>query len=150
MEEEKLKHELVKRKMEEKLSRIKDEILKLKEREAKISTQLFDELEQKQMKIWKNLDRVDDELKEIEKRISKEEEKIKGEEVFFKRLNNELLKDKLIDDEDDFEFKLTPAALFIDGKKQPEKYFLKYKKIIEHHRGKKLEKGRKFQIINRK
>ena len=129
--------------MEEELSKIKDEILKLNKRGAIISTQLLDELNQKKSQLRENLSGLEDKLKELDSEL-------KREQLFFKRLVRELLDDKLIMNKDDFEFKLTPTALLVNGRKQSKKYFLKYKKIIEKHRGKKLDKDTKFQIINRK
>jgi len=99
---------------------------------------------------WDEVEQIGDELEEIDRELKREEVKLKGEEEFLRRIIGELLKDKLIDDEDDFEFKLIAGGLFINGKKHSKKNFIKYKKYYEQHRGIKLEKGKKFHIINKK
>lgn len=90
------------------------------------------------------------EFEKQEEEFEKQERELKKEAAFFNDLKKDLKKDKLIDDEKDFEFKLTPKGLWVNGKKQSKTLFKKYKKIYEAHTGKKLKDVKKFQIINKK
>jgi len=144
------KQELENNRMEGELNRVRDEIKELQEREEKLSRKKLAELDKEEDQIRDEVEQIGDELEEIDRELEREEEKLKGEEEFLRRIIGELLKDKLIDDEDDFEFKLIASGLFINGKKHSKKNFIKYKKYYEQHRGIKLEKGKKFHIINKK
>jgi beta-lactamase regulating signal transducer with metallopeptidase domain len=85
------------------------------------------------------------ELKYKQARLEKEQQKLKEYEAAVKKLTTQLLKDKLIDDEEEFEFKLTVKALYINGVKQPASVYNKYKKLVESRWG-KIDKKKSFMI----
>jgi beta-lactamase regulating signal transducer with metallopeptidase domain len=84
-------------------------------------------------------------LKYKQARLEKEQQKLKEYEAAVKKLTTQLLKDMLIDDEEEFEFKLTVKALYINGVKQPASVYNKYKKLVESRWG-KIEKKKSFMI----
>ncbi|TGE10316.1 M56 family metallopeptidase [Hymenobacter fodinae] len=56
-------------------------------------------------------------------------------------LRRELLKDGLIEDDGNFQFKLNSTELIVNGKKQPAAVHAKYLKLVETQTGNKLTKG---------
>lgn len=64
---------------------------------------------------------------------------MKKHEKVIQTLKNELKKDKLIDDIENFQFKMTQKELIINGKKQSKKWHKKYLELYEKERGKKLK-----------
>ena len=66
-----------------------------------------------------------------------------------KYLVNELLKDGLIDNKDDYSFELTNKYLKVNKKKQSKKIYEKYKKIVQSRFGVKFEGKTKFVISTR-
>lgn len=145
-ERHKEKTEDIKQEFEKQVEELQEHENELKEEAKKLQ-----EINKETMEaIEEELDTETEELKEQEKELEERAEELEKEAVLFNTLKEELFKDKLIDDEEDFEFKLTPRGLWINGKKQTEKVFEKYKKIYETHTGKKLKKMKKFQIVKRK
>lgn len=67
--------------------------------------------------------------------MEKRKEKMEKHEAFMKKLKTQLLRDKLINNEKEFEFKMSGSELYIDGKKQPEEVFKKYKALFEKQSG---------------
>ncbi|MFC2154937.1 M56 family metallopeptidase [Acidobacteriota bacterium] len=95
-------------------------------------------------------EKFEEELEKHKQELKKHEKELKEHEAFLNNLKEELLQDKLIDDAEDFEFKLTAKGLWVNGVKKSKKIFNKYKKIYESHTGKNLEKTKTFRIVNRK
>jgi len=69
---------------------------------------------------------------------------------FMEVLTNELLRDKLISDREDFEFQFKYGKLYISGKKQSNELYQKYKNLYEKATSKKLNENSNFRIVNRK
>ena len=84
------------------------------------------------------------ELMEIEKEMEKQMNQ------FMEVLVNELLQDKLISARDDFEFQFENGRLYINGKKQSNELYQKYKNLYEQTTSKKLNEEGNFRIVNRK
>lgn len=140
------KMEKVLEKQEEELERRKAE-LKRHEEELK---RHMEELKKQEKGMEKEMLKAEVKLREVEVELRKAENKLKKEGAFFKTLKKELLSDKLIDDEEDFEFKLTGKKLIINGDTQSRSVFEKYKKLVETYKREKLKGSDKFHIINRK
>jgi hypothetical protein len=86
---------------------------------------------------------------EAELRVE-EAEMQKQMDLFMKVVVKELIRDKLISDIEDYEFQFKNKKLYINGEKQPDAVFKKYKKLYEKATGKKLDDNRNFRIVNRK
>jgi hypothetical protein len=71
-------------------------------------------------------------------------------EIMLKVMAAELIKDKLITDINDFEIRFKKGKLFINGKKQSNGVYKKYKKLYEKARGVKIDDKSTFTIANRK
>jgi beta-lactamase regulating signal transducer with metallopeptidase domain len=71
-------------------------------------------------------------------------------QLFYEVLVPELIRDKLISDKKDFEFRIKNGKLYISGEEQPEAVFKKYKKLYEKTTGKKLDVNRGIDLINRR
>lgn len=96
--------------------------------------------------------RVDeDKMREQEAQMRKQEAEMREQmDLFMEVLVSELIRDKLISDIDDYEFQFKNKKLYINGKKQPDAVFKKYKKLYEKATGKNLDDNRNFRIVNRK
>ncbi|QHT68462.1 M48 family metalloprotease [Rhodocytophaga rosea] len=68
-------------------------------------------------------------------RAMKDHEKSLRRHEFSLELREELKKDKLIKNENSYTFKLDSKGLYIDGEKQPEAVYEKYKKMAEKEHG---------------
>lgn len=144
------KAELVEKISAEKLLKIEQE---LRERAVELESTEREKLEQLEKELAEKAEALSEQVEELEKQeleLEKEEKELEKEEAFFNDLKKDLKKDKLIDDAEDFEFKLTPKGLWVNGKKQSKKLFNKYKKMVEDHSGKKLKDVKTFRVINRK
>ncbi len=64
------------------------------------------------------------------------------------RIEKELRRDGFMSDSKDYTFKLKENKLKINGKKQPQDVYEKYKDIYERYTGSKLEKGSTFSSDN--
>lgn len=84
------------------------------------------------------------ELREIEKEVRKQMKH------FMEVLTNELLRDQLISDKEDFEFQFKDGKLYINGKKQSNAVYKKYKNLYEKTTGNNLNEDGNFRIVNRK
>ena len=59
---------------------------------------------------------------------------------FMKDVRSELVKDKLIKNEDEkFDMKMDSKEMIINGKKVPDDLFKKYKEIYKRHYGQEIE-----------
>jgi multidrug resistance efflux pump len=84
------------------------------------------------------------ELREIEKEMQEQMDRL------MEVLTNELLRDQLISNREDFEFQFKDGKLYVNGKKQSRAYYKKYKNLYEKITGKKLNEDGNFRIVNRK
>jgi len=72
---------------------------------------------------------------------------LKDSDEFIDKLKDELVNDKIISDREDFEsFELTANKLLINGEKQADKLYKKYKKLYEEYSGNELEGNYKIRI----
>jgi tRNA(Ser,Leu) C12 N-acetylase TAN1 len=104
-------------------------------------------------------------MREQETQMRKQEEKMRVEEAemrkqeaemkeqmdrFTEVLVNELMRDQLISARDDYEFQFKYGKLYVNGKKQSDTLYKKYKNLYEKTTGKKLNEDGSFRIVNRK
>jgi beta-lactamase regulating signal transducer with metallopeptidase domain len=141
-------------KQEEELERRKQELkrheeeLKRHEKEMEIVLKKQEkEMKKEKLKMESEMRKVNKELQKVENELQKTGKKLKKEESFLNTLKKELFSDKLIDDEEEFELKLTEKQLIINGKTQSRAVFEKYKKLYESHKGRKIKSSDKFHII---
>lgn len=92
-----------------------------------------------------------DEFKKSMKELGKNMDKLKAEmkllKEYLKDVKAELVKDKLIDEEDDLDgFYLSTKEMKIKGKIVPQELHKKYLEIYKKHYGKELDDDQKFQI----
>jgi hypothetical protein len=66
-----------------------------------------------------------------------------------KVLVEELLQDKLISDIDNYEFRFREGRLYINGKKQSNAVYKKYKELYEKTFGKILDDTSNFTIVKK-
>jgi beta-lactamase regulating signal transducer with metallopeptidase domain len=108
-------------------------------------------LEEKEKQRELELRKVEEELRKKEAEIRAREEDLRiRTERFMKALINELLKDKLIGDPEDFELRFSKGKLYINGKKQSKAVYKKYKKFCEDMNGKPIDEKRDLKIMNKK
>jgi len=84
------------------------------------------------------------EMREIEKEMQEQMDR------FTEVLVNELMRDQLISARDDYEFQFKYGKLYVNGKKQSDTLYKKYKNLYEKTTGKKLNEDGNFRIVNRK
>jgi bla regulator protein blaR1 len=113
----------------------------------KMEKQIRDEIvikKRRRLEIEEDLRR---DRQDLEKRTRGVKRKIS--EANEKYLVNELLKDGLIDNEDDYSFEQTNKYLKINKKKQPKEIYEKYKQIVKSRYGVKFQGKLKFIISTR-
>lgn len=142
---EKHEEELERRKQE--LKRHEGELKRHKKEMEIVLKKREKEMKKEMQKMESEMRKVNKELQKVENELQKTGKKLKKEESFLNTLKKELFSDKLIDDEEEFEFKLTAKQLIINGKTQPRAVSEKYKKLYESHKGRKLKSSDKFHII---
>lgn len=141
-----------------KLAKLEDELRKKvekmavseKEKVAKIEKQLQQRAQELEAIKREKIEKIERELQERAEELREKEKEHEEQEAFINDLKKDLKKDKLIDDEEDYEFKLTPRGLWINGKKQSKKVFKKYKQLFESRTGKKIDDMKQFRIVHRK
>jgi hypothetical protein len=80
-------------------------------------------------------------LREHERAMQNHERAMRDHEVSMRKhemalkIREELIKDKLLKNENNYKLKLDKQSLYIDGQKQPEAVFEKYKKMVEKEHG---------------
>jgi hypothetical protein len=84
------------------------------------------------------------EMREIEAEMQRKMDR------FMEVLVSELIRDKLISDREDYEFQFKYGNLYINGKKQSNKLYQKYKNLYEKTTGNNLNEDGNFRIVNRK
>jgi beta-lactamase regulating signal transducer with metallopeptidase domain len=78
-------------------------------------------------------------MQEHERAMAKHEESAKFSKEMISLLNNELIQDKLIQQNRSHYIRISPEGLYIDQVKQPKATFEKYKKLIENKTGKPMD-----------
>jgi bla regulator protein BlaR1 len=104
-------------------------------------------------------------MREQEAQLRKQEAKLRAKEAelrekekemqeqidrFTEVVVNELMRDQLITARDDYEFQFENGKLYINGKKQSDELYQKYKNLYEQTTSKKLNEEGNFRIVNRK
>lgn len=112
------------------------EIKKIEKQHKEDLVKLKEKYKEKERKLREMLENLDEEMKKDEKRLKKRMAKsVKSKKKSLRRLKiikKELLKDKLIDDESNFKLKLvTSGSLYINEVKQANRFFKKYRKLLE-------------------
>jgi beta-lactamase regulating signal transducer with metallopeptidase domain len=130
------KQEAQMRKQEEKMrvqeTEVRKQEVKMREQEAQLRKQEV------------KLRAKEAELRVIEKEMQEQMDR------FTEVLVNELMRDQLISAKDDYEFQFKYGKLYVNGKKQPDTLYKKYKNLYEKTTGKKLNEDGNFRIVNRK
>jgi len=90
------------------------------------------------------------ELDKQRQELLKHKKELKKHEKFLEQVKDELLKDRLIEDPEDFELKLTAKGFWVNGKKQSKNFFKKYTKIYQAHNKVKLDGEKSFRVVNKK
>ncbi|MCL5030443.1 MAG: hypothetical protein M1480_15640 [Bacteroidetes bacterium] len=87
------------------------------------------------------MEKFKDEMKSFHFDMEKFKKERKTFKSFMKDIRGELVKDKLIKNEDEkFDMKMNSKEMFINGNKVPDNLFKKYKEIYQQHYGKEIEK----------
>jgi bla regulator protein BlaR1 len=114
-------------------------------------------LEQEKLMELKGRDREALRLAQEEETLKAEQGRLKAEEKDLKRLQEnyakftaELAREGLIDLKQGYEVKLSFSTLVINGKKQPQKVFEKYRQFYETLIGRKLQKNNKVTFVSGK
>jgi bla regulator protein blaR1 len=150
------KHTLqeIKRRNHEELKRHKLEMVKIEtehrkamESSRKEMMRLKEEQEKQAKEIEMESGERQEEMIAKKKEMSKTEKEIAEENVFLELLVKKLLVDKLIDNAYLFDFNLSTEGLLINGVKQSQAVFKKYKSLIESNRG-NLKKGKNFHVVS--
>jgi hypothetical protein len=97
---------------------------------------LKERYKERERELREKLENLDEEIKKDEERLKiRMKENVKNKKKSLRRhkiIKKELLKDKLIDDENNFKLKLvTSGSLYINEVKQAKRFFKKYKKLLE-------------------
>jgi bla regulator protein BlaR1 len=129
LETQKREQEILMRAQEEKM---RAEEAKMREQEAQLRKQEA------------KLRAKEAELREKEKEMQEQMDR------FTEVVVNELMRDQLITARDDYEFQFENGKLYINGKKQSNELYQKYKNLYEQATGKKLNEEGNFRIVNRK
>jgi hypothetical protein len=113
-----------------------EKIKKIEKQHQEDLVKLKEKYKEKERKLREKLENLDEEMKKDEERLKKRLAKnVKSKKKSLRRLKiikKELLKDKLIDDESNFKLKLiTSGSLYINEVKQANRFFKKYKKLLE-------------------
>jgi len=144
-QEEKLRlQEAEMQKQQETLKSKQEELMRVQETEMRKQEAKMREQEAQLRKQEAKLRAKEAELREIEKEMKMQMEHL------MEVLTNELLRDQLITDIEDFELQFKKGKLYINGKKQPDTVYKKYKDLYEQTSGKKLNEDSGFRIVNRK
>lgn len=118
--------------------------LKRQEMEAQLM-----ELKKQGMEAQEELFRADQERLEVEQgRLKAEDAQLKTLQENITKFTEALAAGGLIDLKKGYEVEFSPTGLTIDGKKQPQEVFLKYRQFYEKVSGMKLEKGRTVTLRN--
>lgn len=132
------------RKQQETLKRKQEELMRIQETEMRKQEGKLREQEAQLRKQEAKLRAKEAEMREIEKEMQEQMDRFK--EV----LVNELLRDQLISARDDYEFQFKYGKLYVNGKKQSDTLYKKYKNLYEQTTGKKLNEDGNLIIVNRK
>jgi bla regulator protein BlaR1 len=164
-EKEKLKEQELKLKELETLkskqeARLRDMERGMREEEAEMRKQ--EEL----MRVQETeMRKQEEKMREFEAQMRKQEAELRDHEAKVRALEKELdlqyvlleellikemYRDKLISDPGDFEFQFKEGQLFINGKKQSDELYKKYKNLYENATGKKLDETSGIKIVKRK
>lgn len=125
--------EQLKKLREEQRIKIHEELKVRKKEMAEQRVRLRKEIKEKHLK----------KVKEMKAKVAKMK---KEKATFMNSIRKQLLHDKLIDDSNEFNFKLTDNALYINGKKFTGEILKKYKEIFKKQSGKDLEEDDTFTI----
>ncbi|MBN2383823.1 M48 family metalloprotease [bacterium] len=90
------------------------------------------------------LSRHESDLKDVEIDLIDHQTQLNLEDIFLDRVKDELYRDGLIGDKNDYTFELTPKKLIVNGHKQPAEVHNKYKALYEELRHQKLTTGLKI------
>lgn len=150
----KQEEQLVKQKLEKMRDEMKKRTVITKELEKKLQAAIEKKIEEKKIaKLKKELENQNGLLKETEElykryivKLKEKQKTLEKKRVIIKTFETQLVRDKLVDKEGDFEFKLGKKGLYINGVKQPKKVFKKYKEIYKKLTGKDLSDSG-FQIV---
>ncbi|CAN5166647.1 hypothetical protein BH23BAC1_BH23BAC1_22680 [soil metagenome] len=104
------------------------------------------EFEARRIEAESRLIEAEERRKEAEIRRMESEERRATAEKFNKILEENLIKDKLIEDADYYSFQLNNEELKINDVAQPEKIHKKYKKLYENETGNSLNENSNFMI----
>lgn len=80
-------------------------------------------------------------MEEKQKELKLKQEQLKKQQKVYDIIGKNLFKDKLIDTSNQYQFKLSAAEMTINGVKQPQDIFEKYKKLFESLTGNTLERA---------
>jgi hypothetical protein len=128
----------------ERQMRAEEERMRVQEAEMREQEAQMRKMEEKMRVQETEMRKQEAEMREIEVEMQKKMDH------FMEVLTNELLRDKLISDKEDFEFQFNYGKLYINGKKQSKAYYKKYKNLYEKATGNKLNEKGNFRIVNRK
>lgn len=143
-DEEKMRVDEAEMRKDEALMRKDEEKMRVEEAEMRKQEEIMREQEAQMRKQEAKMRAKEAEMREIEAEMQKQMDH------FMEVLTNELLRDQLISDREDFEFQFKYGKLYINGKKQSMAYYKKYKNLYETTTGKKLNEDGNFRIVNRK
>jgi beta-lactamase regulating signal transducer with metallopeptidase domain len=143
-QEEKMRVEEAEMRKQEALMRKQEVKMRVQETEMRKQEAKMREQEAQMRKQEAKMRAKEVEMREIEAEMQKQMD------LFMEVLANELIRDKLISDIDDYEFQFKNKKLYINGEKQPDAVYKKYKKLYEKATGKNLDDNRNFRIVNRK
>jgi predicted nucleic acid-binding Zn-ribbon protein len=107
----------------------------------------FDPIEIELPDLKENLDEIKIELNSVKKELKGVKKEIKKLNDFLDDVRVELVNDNIIeDDEDDFDFELTPDVLRVNGEEVSSELLPKYQELYKKHFGKEIEKDMKIKI----
>ena len=106
-----------------------------------------DELELNMENLEEEMECLEEQMSDLSTEMKELDKEIKSLSKFLDVVKIELVKDKLINsDDEDLELELTSTEMKVNAEKAPTDLFEKYKKIYEDHFDKKLNDSVKFQI----
>jgi paraquat-inducible protein B len=94
-----------------------------------------------------NLEGLEENMKDLELNLNDLNKELEGINSFFKELRSELVKDNLIESEnEDMRISFKEGGMYINEKMVPEKLLQKYKEMYKKHTGKDLKEKHYFNL----
>ena len=131
--------EKIKRDVEESVAKIDWE--KMKEQLAEVKKMNLDKIQDQMKEVQKNLEKMGPEIKEKMEKAKEKIEKVKAEMKEYKDFVDGLEKDGLINKKDDYIIKHKDGELLINGKKVSDDVYNKYRSFLENHKTFTIEKS---------